>query len=549
MLPLYTFLDINGESLVIKLRAALETRPLAPRRYRLFRVVFLLVLAGLAALLVERWRGQLALSLWKHRMAAKGEVFEVSRIWPQPSAQGRAFSNQLDCAVAQLPQGLSQYAGQISGIVVEEPGVGRRGSQEPSPNLGYTWGGTNRLEHGSWVDLEMEIREAQPALWSLRKILSSPPSDPGYDFRLRSEKLSIPNFVNVRRAAQALQAASLFDLHRGNLAAAKDNLVALAAFTRLYADDPTLVNYMIRVAVLGLSIETAWDAVQAEGWTDTQLAELQQAFGCNELLAQMPRTMEAERALLLFEWDWISSHSYMALVARYQRIYEALGRNTSPAVDVLATRYYREWVFHPLWKFAWAGQEQLEYLENAQPELEVLREAVKTGSWKQLNRRMESFHGAYRPPWASWRFYLELPFADHIIGSTDTHQYPYPNFTRAWLISMKNLTLCQMLTAAISVKRYESRHGKPPSGLEALVPELMASLPRDFMDGQPLRYKVRSDGSYCLYSVAEDAHDDQGSAVPPADDHQPPSAWNGRDWVWPRAAPAAPTNGVGLAAF
>ena len=97
-----------------------------------------------------------------------------------------------------------------------------------------------------------------------------------------------------------------------------------------------------------------------------------------------------------------------------------------------------------------------------------------------------------------------------------------------------------MLTAAIALKRYEARYGKAPVILETLVPEFMGKVPRDFMDGQPLRYRVRNDGSYCLYSVADDAQDDQGSPVPPADDRKPPSAWNGRDWVWLRAVPAVP---------
>ena len=188
---------------MIKLKAELEMRPPWPRRHRLFSVVLLLVLLVLAALLVERWRGQWALSRWKHRMAAKGEVFEASRIWPQPSARGLAFSNQLHCAVAQLPQGLNRYAGQISGIVVQEPGVGRRGSQEPSLTLVSQTNLTN-----TWKDLELEMRQAQPALQSLRGILRDSPADMGCEILPRLEQLSIPNLVNVRRAAQALQTAA-----------------------------------------------------------------------------------------------------------------------------------------------------------------------------------------------------------------------------------------------------------------------------------------------------------------------------------------------------
>ena len=101
-----------------------------------------------------------------------------------------------------------------------------------------------------------------------------------------------------------------------------------------------------------------------------------------------------------------------------------------------------------------------------------------------------------------------------------------------------------MVTAAIALKPYEGRYGKAPVALETLVPEFLAKVPRDYMDGQPLRYTLRSDGSYMLYSVADDAQDDQGSPLPQADDHQWPSAWNGRDWVWPQAVPVHAGSGA-----
>ncbi len=500
----------------------------------------LLVLFVFAVLLLEKCLGHWALSRWRSRMAAQGEIFDADRLRPQPTAQGRAFSNQLQEAIAQLPPGLNRYAGFVSGIVVQGPGLARRGSQVPAPALNPSRDGTN-----TWADLALQIRLAQPALESLQRILTHPAADNGCESRPCLQHLSIPNFVGHRRAAQALQAAAMSDLHRGDLEGAKGNLVALAAITRVYADDPTLVNYMIHIAVLGLSIEAAWDALQAEGWTEAQLADLQEAFRCDHLLAQMPRTVEAERASRLYELRWFSSHSYRAWVGRRQSVYEAIGHPipNADAPAALVTRYFREWVFHPIWKFAWADKEQQEYLEQVQQELDILRAAVKTGSGHELNQRMDSFRGSYRPPLACWRFYLALPWIDQSsegFGAfRNNHEYPYPNFTRAWSISMKNLTLGQMVTAAIALQRYETRYGKAPINLETLVPEFLAQMPRDFMDGQPLRYKLRSDGSYTLYSVADDSQDDQGNSLPSASSPQPQSVWNGRDWTWPRAVPAA----------
>ena len=116
------------------IRLTSELRP-RPSRHPLRRLGLLLVLVVFAILLLEKCLGHWALSRWKSRMAAQGEIFEADRLWPQPTAQGRAFSNQLQQAIAQLHPGLNRYAGLVSGIVVQEPGLARRGSQEPSPVL------------------------------------------------------------------------------------------------------------------------------------------------------------------------------------------------------------------------------------------------------------------------------------------------------------------------------------------------------------------------------------------------------------------------------
>jgi hypothetical protein len=58
-------------------------------------------------------------------------------------------------------------------------------------------------------------------------------------------------------------------------------------------------------------------------------------------------------------------------------------------------------------------------------------------------------------------------------------------------------------------------------------------VPRDLMDGQPLRYRLNRDGSFVLYSVGADMRDDGGDPVP-----ETPQG-DSYDWVWPRLASGA----------
>jgi hypothetical protein len=92
-----------------------------------------------------------------------------------------------------------------------------------------------------------------------------------------------------------------------------------------------------------------------------------------------------------------------------------------------------------------------------------------------------------------------------------------------------------------------------PERLNDLVPEFSPSVPIDPCDGKPLRYHSNADGTYLLYSVAENGVDDGGD---PADsiiggsgynpgvsnNHYHSMYWHNpkaRDWVWPQPATPA----------
>jgi hypothetical protein len=247
--------------------------------------------------------------------------------------------------------------------------------------------------------------------------------------------------------------------------------------------------------------------------------------------------------------QWFRSHSYEDWVNRYQGTYESFGGRDPSKATNLAVLFWREQIFHRTWSFAWADEEQLNYLRRAQEELEILRKGIEQASWITLSQKITARRGEYRPPKASWRFYTQLPFVD-FLSETISHSpvpasypYPYPDFSRAWFVTMKNLTLNQMASTAIAVKRYQLRYGQLPETLASLAPEFLPTPPHDFMDGQVLRYRSNSDGSFTLYSVAEDAVDDGGDTSS-ADWSNPAHSardWIGRDWVWPQTGPTGGT--------
>ena len=74
----------------------------------------------------------------------------------------------------------------------------------------------------------------------------------------------------------------------------------------------------------------------------------------------------------------------------------------------------------------------------------------------------------------------------------------------------------RMAVTAIALERFRLRHGEYPAQLAGLVPAFLPKAPIDLMDGKPLRYRRKDDGTFLLYSVGEDGKDDEGDSSPPS---------------------------------
>lgn len=94
----------------------------------------------------------------------------------------------------------------------------------------------------------------------------------------------------------------------------------------------------------------------------------------------------------------------------------------------------------------------------------------------------------------------------------------------------------RLATTALACARYRLVNGIMPPDLAALVPAFLAAVPRDPMDGQPLRYRPEPSGAYLIYSIGEDGHDDGGDGKPATAADNPLRLSAGKDWVWPAVA-------------
>jgi hypothetical protein len=87
-------------------------------------------------------------------------------------------------------------------------------------------------------------------------------------------------------------------------------------------------------------------------------------------------------------------------------------------------------------------------------------------------------------------------------------------------MELRSLAQIRAAQTALAIERYRLKVGRPPEGLDSLVPEYLATIPTDPFTGQSLKYRELARG-YVVYSVGKDLSDDGGKEKPPRKDEGP----------------------------
>jgi hypothetical protein len=334
----------------------------------------------------------------------------------------------------------------------------------------------------------------------------------------------------VRKAVSWLTISAMLHLHEGRREGALEDLEAACAVIHRQATEPYLIDQMVRDVECINVFAAAWQALQFPGWTDAELARLQRAWEPLSFGTEMLVALEVERLWDGAEFDKLRTDPKMfaGLLVKPDKpdvsgnVFEGAWYWKEEHVRPIFDQSFR----HPYWVFARSDQAELQLLQMLQVLIDQERAGVtnrnllKSGARHTAND--EWIMDALKRPAEGTDILGMFGWMGNLMGAVPR--------------AMQCETYREMVVTAIALERFRMRHGRYPETLAALIPEVIAQMPHDYLDGQPLRYRLKPDGHFLLYSVGFDGKDDGGDPRPPDSFTGTSSFARGKDLVWPEAA-------------
>ena len=256
----------------------------------------------------------------------------------------------------------------------------------------------------------------------------------------------------------------------------------------------TLVEAMIRVAILGTVLPRFEEGLATGAWSDEQLAVFQKSFESEELLNGLDAALRGGER---------NSITHLVAELPRERFREVIAGNG--VYDM--KRYFFDlavrWCPH-----GWLEQNTVNYARVMQRQFD---------GYDVRTQRV---------------FPDKCAAALAVVNDEAESSSPYKHLVA---LGVPNIFKCTQTTAerqsqlreaalACALERCRRARGEYPATLAALVPQFIASLPTDLMTDEGLKYQRTDDGRFQLYSVGWNLKDDGGINTKDR---------MAGDWAWP----------------
>ena len=311
-------------------------------------------------------------------------------------------------------------------------------------------------------------------------------------------RILLPHLAVLRSAAERFQLRASAELALGKTGLALADVEMALYLSDTVKDEPFLISKLVEFAIIQSALQPIWEGLAEHRWSDAQLDELRQRLARLTPLTDVG--MRGERASILLTVDQV-------------RILR--GKNTGLPFDAPPTSFA-----HALYAMIPAGWFYQNQLVVARLWQECMLPAYDTTRQRFLPSVAEAgaarLRGELREGVGPSKFFARMMLPDLV---TAERRFAHIQ------------TRINLAAIACALERYRLAEGRYPETLDALSPRFLERIPRDVINGDPLKYRVNDAGQFILYSVGWNETDD-GGTVPLAPSGKAVADLAKGDWIW-----------------
>ena len=504
------------------------------RRFKrfLFRLACFVTLIALVYT-EEDWRGWHAWQKFKQEWEAKGEKFDMAGVTPPPVPEDQNFA--LTPIVASSYEAMLDKAGhevrpRNTNIVDRLSMITWRDNHWAQKPTFDGWQASKKSDLKAWQayfrsppppnsvetnsfpvapqpqspadDILLALSKYDLAIEEIRQASRLPYSRFPLTYNKENPAdILLPHLAVLKSCAQALNLRALAELQNGQSGKAFADVKLSMRLADSIHTEPFLISQLVRIAILQIALQPVWEGLAEHRWSEEQLVALDAELVKLDFLTDYKWGLRGETALQGGVIECLQRHP--------EQMMDPSGDNYAGQVMPFSARII--WQMIPA---CWFQQNRLHCARMMVEFFIPLADVNQRTISPTLTRR-----------------------ADAAVEADIKHHSPYNILERLLLPALGNAvkkfaraqSSVDLTQVAIALERYRLAHGEFPEALDTLVPQFIAKLPHDIINGQPLHYRRTSDRQFVLYSVGWNETDDGGEVGLTKNGNLDISTGN---WVW-----------------
>jgi len=436
------------------------------------------------------------LDRYKAQLIAQGEILDLDQLAPKRTGHEPDGDAPLLAAQQQITNGFNLRSGRFA---FEHTDRGIQYLQW------YNLSGSTNPPN--WTNALAEISNRKEDFLLLHQLLKDPPKEKGGEYRdFLNYKYADPQLRG--RIADHVHHATILSAYTGDGDMSFTNLSTLLSLAQLHREEWEIRNQSDRCHLTKDIWADLNYCLNLRLWGEPQLADLQSKIGS---LSLVTNTIHA----LIFERARMSAWFAMA-----RRNPESFLTNTFNQPMSSSAEFKLAY-----WRHLDMRNDELDYLTLSQARLDIFRAQISRPAWAAVFQKLRAMEKQAYDSTETWWTDEKFTLGKAFLNWNGAADLAYTETRR------------QQAITVLALERYRLKHARYPDTLTQLIPDYLAKLPQDPMDGRPLRYRLNPDATFTLWSSGFDGKDNGGdpSMPDPGNRRFPHGAL---DLPWPRIDPA-----------